>query len=629
MSLTPRATKGSPLTNSEIDAAFNGLDAAVNTAQTTANTANTAAGSASTAAAAAQTTANAAQTTATAKPSLQQGTLVASTAEAAAPTNVINYVAAAVAALKGGVASGGDTLAKLFASMNNDPALNTTLRALITAASNAASAAQGDATAALSALAGKVDKYTPVDLGTGSTVNLTYGSHINRSLQWHGSGGSNTIHLDATGAIQGDYYEISHNGSGTFTVTGATAPTGYKNTVNPGEIYLAEFQNGTFVSQLISPGGGGTDLVTVAGATPIGSTLTATVAPGWVGTLQWYWQDTGADISGATSSTYQTVAGDAGHNVGVRFKSTAGTVLYTSNYIQASLTLPGQPTGLSLGPATTTTIPYSFSAPTTGGAPTSYKPQYRTPPGSGSWTDWGGHSGTSLSGTITGVNPNTQYQVQVLAHNAAGDGTPSSPATITTASTKITFGPDPFTSNTLDSRYAGFTSGWVSNGGPSGGKLVYSSGTTWGVLPFDLTPGVDYNISVDLDDNGQVQGTPMILIDGGGGNYLWVGRNDGLLTNGAFEMRCFLGGTEVTGNYQADTVFRGGTGANASRIAVDLHWDSGTQCTVTFTSTGGLNPGSFQKVMTGIGAIKSATTWQGSIEQLNGKPMYWDNLTVA
>lgn len=66
MSLTPRATKGSPLTNAEGDAAFNGLDGRVTTAQTAATNAGTAAATAQSAATTAASTASSAQTTANA-----------------------------------------------------------------------------------------------------------------------------------------------------------------------------------------------------------------------------------------------------------------------------------------------------------------------------------------------------------------------------------------------------------------------------------------------------------------------------------------------------------------------------------------------------------------------------------
>ena len=93
--------------------------------------------------------------------------------------------------------------------------------------------------------------------------------------------------------------------------------------------------------------------------------------------------------------------------------------------------LPGQVTGLAASGATTSSVPLSWSAPATGGAPSSYTMQYRVS-GATAWTT----SSSSISGTsgaVSGLTAGTSYDFQVYAANAAGAGTPSPVLTASTA----------------------------------------------------------------------------------------------------------------------------------------------------------------------------------------------------
>ena len=84
-------------------------------------------------------------------------------------------------------------------------------------------------------------------------------------------------------------------------------------------------------------------------------------------------------------------------------------------------TLPGKPPA----PTVSTSTPYSLTVEwtepeNTGTAITDYDVQYREV-GSGSFTD-AQHEGTGLRAALTGLSPDTVYEVQVRATNATGTG---------------------------------------------------------------------------------------------------------------------------------------------------------------------------------------------------------------
>jgi len=92
--------------------------------------------------------------------------------------------------------------------------------------------------------------------------------------------------------------------------------------------------------------------------------------------------------------------------------------------------LPGQVTGLSLGTATATTQPITWSAPT--GTPTDYVVQYAAA-GSGAWATFADGTSATTSATVTGLIAGTNYDYRVAAVNGAGTGAYSSVATGYTA----------------------------------------------------------------------------------------------------------------------------------------------------------------------------------------------------
>ena len=87
--------------------------------------------------------------------------------------------------------------------------------------------------------------------------------------------------------------------------------------------------------------------------------------------------------------------------------------------------------GLTATSTTSSSITLSWSAPSSGGTPSSYTVQYRLG-GATTWTtSTTGITGTSAS--ISGLTANTAYSIQVIAVNAAGSGAPSSALGASTA----------------------------------------------------------------------------------------------------------------------------------------------------------------------------------------------------
>ncbi len=102
-----------------------------------------------------------------------------------------------------------------------------------------------------------------------------------------------------------------------------------------------------------------------------------------------------------------------------------------------TMPVPGQPTSLTSGSPTSTSVPISFVAPVvdaTHGTPVTYQPQVRTSAGPGAWSNYGSAvTHPTVSANPGGLTPSTSYDFQVIAHNGTGDGAPS--ATLSGVST--------------------------------------------------------------------------------------------------------------------------------------------------------------------------------------------------
>jgi len=142
-----------------------------------------------------------------------------------------------------------------------------------------------------------------------------------------------------------------------------------------------------------------------------------------------------------TSGSYTPVS--AGGSLVVRATATnaSGTAQASSSpvTVAAAATVPGAPTGLTLGTPGSTSQPLSWTAPASdgGSALTDYVVQYALA-GSGSWSTFSDGTSTATSATVTGLSSSTNYDYRVAAVNAVGQGSYSSTSTgATTASASL------------------------------------------------------------------------------------------------------------------------------------------------------------------------------------------------
>ena len=104
---------------------------------------------------------------------------------------------------------------------------------------------------------------------------------------------------------------------------------------------------------------------------------------------------------------------------GERVKTATQTITVTVTDVAGEA--PGKPDAPTVAPASVTSLTVNWSAPDNGGpAITDYDVQYRAGT-SGSWSD-GGHTGTAVTATLSGLSENTSYQVQVRATSDDGTG---------------------------------------------------------------------------------------------------------------------------------------------------------------------------------------------------------------
>lgn len=297
MTITKRLVKGSPLTNTELDANFTDLDGRVTSA-------------ASTASAAAAKSANLSDlaNAATARTNLgAQAALVSGTnIKTVNGTSVLGSGDLAIAG------SGVTAFSSLTDKATVDlPATNTPLA---------------------NALNAKADALGQVNIATGAT---TTSANVDRINVWTGTAdGSVTIGSGLSGTYQA--FQNPH-ATAILTVLGGSTPTGKRNTVQPGETLVWVKAGTAWVAQ--ADAGGSSAVVasiSPSTATAGAATLTCSFGTGWTsGAFQWF-RDAVA-ISGATSQTYVTDAvADAGKTLTCRAGSTSGLMFTTPGIVVAA-----------------------------------------------------------------------------------------------------------------------------------------------------------------------------------------------------------------------------------------------------------------------------------------------------
>jgi Fibronectin type III domain len=143
------------------------------------------------------------------------------------------------------------------------------------------------------------------------------------------------------------------------------------------------------------------------------------------GSLSYYFAMVGgtapSQVSVSTDGLVTVGMGDAGaYGLGFRVVNSAGLASSASAtlVIQSLLTAPNQPTNLLVNAGSTSALDVSWSAPSSGAAPTGYDVDYSIS-SSGPWTSWP-FSGTGTVTRITGLLVDTLYYVRVRAKNSAG-----------------------------------------------------------------------------------------------------------------------------------------------------------------------------------------------------------------
>ena len=177
---------------------------------------------------------------------------------------------------------------------------------------------------------------------------------------------------------------------------------------------------------------------------------------------------------------------------------------------------PGRPDAPTVTASTLNSLSLRWTAPTTSGSAISdYDVQYRAQ--GGSFTDWP-HTGTSTSTTITGLAANTNYEVQVRAHNAQGVSPWSPSGSGTTSSSSSSNNPDlivesPSVSDSSPDAGASFTlSATVRNQGGSRSAsttLRYYLSTDQTITTGDTEVETDYvtrlNSSAISDESARIE----------------------------------------------------------------------------------------------------------------------------
>jgi hypothetical protein len=138
-------------------------------------------------------------------------------------------------------------------------------------------------------------------------------------------------------------------------------------------------------------------------------------------------------VSTATTATVTGLIANTGYDYRVSAINAIGTgtasATATGNTAVGG-SPPGQVTGLTLGTATSTTQPLSWTAPS--GTPTDYIIEYKAS-SSGTWLTFADGTSTTVSTTVTGLLAATSYDYRVSAVNASGTGTVSATGTGSTA----------------------------------------------------------------------------------------------------------------------------------------------------------------------------------------------------
>jgi hypothetical protein len=251
--------------------------------------------------------------------------------------------------------------------------------------------------------------------------------------------------------LSGDAYEspvgaglavVSESTGATLGVFAPSAPVVAFGSDGTNGVLAAVLTTGqTFLATLVSLPGTPSALEVAAGNTTLEASWGA--ATGAIGypvtgyTVLWGTAVTGPWTTfGTVTATSDTLTGltdGSTYYVTVRATSGSGTGATATPMSGVPAGVPYPPIALTAGAATSSSLAFSWSAPSSdgGAAVTSYTLEYATS-ASGPWTP--AAQGSALSGTLTGLSSGTKYYVEVDAVNSQGTGHASASVTASTSS---------------------------------------------------------------------------------------------------------------------------------------------------------------------------------------------------
>ncbi|XP_076806314.1 receptor-type tyrosine-protein phosphatase H-like isoform X2 [Clavelina lepadiformis] len=219
------------------------------------------------------------------------------------------------------------------------------------------------------------------------------------------------------------------------------------------------------------------------------------------------------DVTG-TSATIDSLQANTDYSITVAAKSTNNGVGAVSDALSATTGI-GKPTGLTVGDTSSSTIQVTWSAPSGGNAVaiTGYVLTWTPPTGAGSMV-----ATTDLSSptTISGLNSNTEYSIQVTATSGSGNGDVSDAVKGTTGigkPTGLTVGDT--SSSTIQVTWSapsggnavaisGYELAWTSATG-AGSMMATTDGSTPTTIS-GLNSNTEYNIRVTATTSGSGNG---------------------------------------------------------------------------------------------------------------------------